>query len=76
MITLPELQWLGRIIRGGETTDCLTWCEDRLWKKDLIVKFRYEWKYSHCLTYRPTTLGMEVYEMARKRWMERERVQQ
>lgn len=73
-LTLPELQWLGNIIKEGERAWRLSWCEDQLWKKGLIVKWLHEeGKGRKSYTVQATELGAKVYEYARQRWIKQKR---
>ena len=74
-LTLPELQWLGRIIRAGELFWHLTWCEQRLYEKGLIARWEYRKQDRDKRPYgrawhahTPTELGRAVYGLARQRW--------
>ncbi len=72
-MTIPELQWLGKIINAGDKgrIHCFTWCEDRLWNKGLTYKWKVEFKYMDVFLYTATPLGIQVYEHKRQQYIDR-----
>ena len=69
-LSLPELRWLGRIIRQGQAVYHFTWCEDRLLDTGMIEVASDEYAGIVIAVLEPTNRGIRAYRQAREKWKE------
>ncbi len=72
-MTIPMLRFLGCLIKGWPQhhAHMSTMRENKLWELGLIDIYDRKWGYRKWSVNEPTMLGREVYDIARKRWIER-----